>query len=742
MAAAKVEFPQNGFAYGLRGVYEDKYCGFVSLCKSRSSSCYQDTDDVAKSKFKFTAVDLKEGLYYIQSGSVKNLKGINLQDRWLSYYYDSPLNESSVVKVVEKESDRSIWKLIPTGAPMHFKLMCIYGGTERGYLSFRDSDERNGLYGISYGKMHEACAYELVYHSPQAAAVVAAADDDREWLQKQKLDKMRERETAAQREREMVAKNAGPFFAAAMKPSILGAAAAMMPFQPTDEPIDDSDDEQKSEIEQAHGLSVENMKKLIKKCQLLSGRTPTSDKVRARIHDIFEIKKNCQSWNKHFVAADSARITTSITYSEAQRSLAESGYSNVTSEVSASYGCPGAKAALSAQLSKTKESSQSDESSEQEISYVAERNFPRVDVELDRRCVKLTKEFEVAFKKFLTSDAFSSDDAQAMKIRDDFRDKYGYWVDLRAQLGGKLYRSRTVTREQHLKKVTSEKGFKASVGAQFDAVMGVGSSLSIGGANGGSEEKQQTSAKEMDDIAIEAIGGDPLKNSITSKDFAPWKESVALPDNWRIISVDDVCNVLSLGKFMRKNYRDDIKIAYDVLQKKIEVDQQQRAKAKPSPKPLNANVPVPETVYAYMSLEKGDYRGYMSCESSKAYRCNHKSDDDSDSKFVLVVHDEEMSQYYIQSASTKGENYWLSCNWDGPWWASTIVGVYKQKASRSIWKLIPYVRDEQLVPMHFKIQCRFKGECKGYLSVKKDRHNELVSSKGSACVFYVKQHKQ
>jgi len=468
-------------------------------------------------------------------------------------------------------------------------------------------------------------------------------------------------------------------------------------------------------------LDPKTMRSIIDACQLRCGRTATADCVQTKASPIFELKKKYTSLDDHFHSTTTAKDITTTAYNSLQCSLVESGYADIKAEVCASYGCPVATAAVSASLNKSKSSSQ--------FSFVAQRQNPRVDVELDHRCFKLTKKFEEDFKEYLTHNAFScgvlTPDADAIYVREKFRGRYGHWVDLRAQLGGKLCFTRTVDAVKGENLKASEDGFESSVRTKFEILI----------AGGGS------TSQEPDDIELRAIGGDHIK--ITPKNFGPWHESIAAIDTWKVIDVSRICNVLSLWDFMSDEYKTSIQSEYDALQRDIEAHwietsaQQLAGSAVPSPETVEA--PLPETVYALQGFRDfHDIGGYMHPEQHNKDKdwmlCCQKTDDESDSQFVFTAHNEKSRLYYIQSASDHADGYWLSHNAVGvsnAWSWNKGVGVSQKEKYRSIWKLIPSGE-----PMHFKMQCIHGAKPMGYLSVNQEsQRNELVTELAEAYTY-------
>ena len=68
---------------------------------------------------------------------------------------------------------------------------------------------------------------------------------------------------------------------------------------------------------------------------------------------------------------------------------------------------------------------------------IAYGQYPRGSIQLHKSCISLTQQFKKDLKSYLND----HDEKQAVAFRED----YGYWVDLKVDVGGKLFSTKAVS---------------------------------------------------------------------------------------------------------------------------------------------------------------------------------------------------------------------------------------------------------------------------------------------------------
>ncbi|PYH88456.1 hypothetical protein BO71DRAFT_467923 [Aspergillus ellipticus CBS 707.79] len=238
-----------------------------------------------------------------------------------------------------------------------------------------------------------------------------------------------------------------------------------------------------------------------------------------------------------FYVHDDAKVVITETLDAFQSSMARQGFSSLAIEanVSASgFGVAGsASAAYEEENSYASKTVKEKLAQKLEIAY----KFPRAVIELDDFCLRLTPQC-IADAKATTNS----------KELDDFYRDYGNAFVAMFTVGGELYSSRTLTKEEQSSVTTIKEKMKAA------AALSISSPWASGGASFAKSTSNEETASEQElhqslQLAWEARGGNTLLRSnppqwtSTVKDYRLWR----LMDQQQVVTMHGLIKRINTG---------------------------------------------------------------------------------------------------------------------------------------------------------------------------------------------------
>eukprot|EP01083_Nonionella_stella_P069272 184570_1 len=306
-------------------------------------------------------------------------------------------------------------------------------------------------------------------------------------------------------------------------------------------------------------LNYDQGKKLIEVSRLLWGFSLKSDgAIDPLSYPIFELTEEKEfDLSSHFIQETHGSSSTFMSYTSVHHQLITNGFSTVEAGISGAYNGVCVKAEVSAQMKINKQDENFHEKTKESSTLIAEACYPRGVISLDERCLILTKDFQNDLVAYV----------DGKMDEEEFRRRYGYWVTLKATVGGMAYCSRTVDYTQEKTEEKRKSEYSAAFSTKVSSVFGgvnANAKFGIGDGKAVSDEE----AKKVSTMTLYSKGGN--NTAITQDNWSKWAESIDTnPAHWAVVNVDETKDVLELERFMPPKYREAI--SSDLKKKREEI---------------------------------------------------------------------------------------------------------------------------------------------------------------------------